>query len=162
MNRQSEEMSPEEIEQLVIAELEYMLYRQYRRQVLNIMTEDEFNNFVEERIDGLLYMQIFMHREATNEEINRLGEELLSIEGINHGRLITSEEAFEIMRERLGARQHLMTGLEATMFPPSYVVRIEKLFVFRDVYHKVNELENIDYITSQYNLIQEAFSNINR
>ena len=50
-------------------------------------------------------MQVFLINEATEEQIERFGEELRDIEGVNTVSFISREEAFNIMRSRFGERR---------------------------------------------------------
>lgn len=104
-------------------------------------------------------MQVFMVREATEADITRLREELRGIDGINDITPVTSEEAFEIMQNRLGDRRHLMAGHEPTMFPFSFIVTLTDLNLNDSVQYQISGLSNVDDITSRNDTIN-ALANI--
>ena len=94
-------------------------------------------------------MKVFIVNEATDEEVERVGEQLRRIEGINTITFVSREEAFNMMRSRLGDRQEAMDGLPPLMFPPAYMVTLTDLNLNASVQNEINQLDNISGIQSR-------------
>ena len=156
-----------ELELLIIEELELPEHPTAEQiESINIVSggEEVLNERGEINIEifkqMLLGITVSIEREASEEEIERIGEELRSIEGISEVNLTTPEEAFEIMRERLGERAELMDGIDSSMFPSMYFVRMVRLSVFEDVYSELNEIDNV--VISGTDMKKKLFSRVNR
>ncbi|MBQ6992567.1 MAG: permease-like cell division protein FtsX [Clostridia bacterium] len=93
-------------------------------------------------------MQVFIVTEATQDEIDEIGEKIRKINGVNQVTPVSQEDAYNQMKERLGDRQSLMEGLEPSIFKSSYLVTLTDLTLNSSVQNEINELENIDKITS--------------
>ena len=104
-------------------------------------------------------MQVFMEREATQEQINKLNEDLNKIEGINNVQLVTKEDAYNTMKERLGKNEKAIRGFTADIFSVSYMVTLTDLSLNNQVYDEISALENVREITNKRDTI-EALSNI--
>lgn len=105
------------------------------------------NHMVKE-IEAEQGMQVFIVTEATQDEIDEIGEKIRKINGVNQVIPVSQEDAYNQMKERLGDRQSLMEGLEPSIFKSSYLVTLTDLTLNSSVQNEINELENIDKITS--------------
>lgn len=112
------------------------------------------NHMVEE-IEAEQGMQVFIVTEATQEEIDEIGEKIRQINGVNQVTPVSQEEAYNQMKEKLGERQSLMEGLEPSIFKFSYLVTLTDLTLNSSVQNEINALENIDKITSSNETINK-------
>ncbi len=100
-------------------------------------------------------MQVFIVTEATQEEIEEIGEKIKNINGVNQVTPVSQEEAYNQMKERLGDRQSLMEGLEPSIFKSSYLVTLTDLTLNSSVQNEINALDKIDKITSSNDTINK-------
>ena len=92
-------------------------------------------------------MQVFIEEDATEEQIEKLGEEIKAIENVATAELISKEEAFNIMKSRYGD-EIVLAGFDAehNPFKVSYVVNLIDLEQNQQVVDAINELENVHKI----------------
>lgn len=100
-------------------------------------------------------MQVFIVAEATQEEIEEIGNKIRQIEGVGIVTPVTPEEAYNQMKERLGEKNWLMEGLEPSIFKSSYVVTLTELSLNSSVQNQINEMDKIDKITSSNETINK-------
>ena len=94
-------------------------------------------------------IQVFIKNDATDEEIEAVGEQIKQIEGVNKVTYVSRSEALEIMQDKVGERSYLLEGYEENNFlPASYKVTLTDLKLASQVESKINELDNIKKITS--------------
>ncbi len=113
-------------------------------------------------VDGLEKeqgMQIFMYPEATEDQIEKLKEDLSKIEGINTTTFISKEEGYNTMKKRLGKNSKAMDGFDIEAFEVSYVITLTDLSLNNQVYEAISKLENVKEIQNKSDTI-ETLSNI--
>ena len=107
-----------------------------------------FNHFITQ-VEGEQGIQAFILNDATQEEIDALGDEILAIDGVNTIEFVSKDQALEQMRDRLGEKANLLDGYDkVNIFPASYIVTLTDLNLSNDVRTKIEELENIKDIRS--------------
>jgi len=106
-------------------------------------------------------MQVFIVNAATDTEIEKVGEEIKQIDGVNKVEFISKEDAYNDAKKKLGDRGDLMEGLEPSIFAASYMVTLTDLNKNAEVQDKINQLDNIKKITSKDETINKL-SNIGR
>ncbi len=99
-------------------------------------------------------MQVFMEYEATEEEINKLNEDLNKIQGINSVTFVTKEEAYNTMKERLGKNEKAMSGFGPERFSVSYIVTLTDLELNNQVYNEISALEGVRTIQNKRETIE--------
>ena len=62
---------------------------------------ENINSFVKS-VEDAQGISVYLVNTATDEEIERVGEEILQIDGVRDAKYISKEEALEKMRDRLG------------------------------------------------------------
>ena len=105
------------------------------------------NNIVAE-VEDAQAIRIFAVQEATQEEIDKLGEEISKIEGVNKIEPKSAEDAYNDVKESLGDRQDVMEGLEVSAFSASYVITLTDLDLNETVQEQILKLDNVKRITS--------------
>ena len=99
-------------------------------------------------------MQVFMEYDATQEQINKLSEELGKIEGVNTVTFVSKEEAYNTMKKRLGKNEKALNGFTPDMFSVSYMVTLTDLSLNDQVYNTINELDTVREIQNKRDTIQ--------
>ena len=105
------------------------------------------NNIVAE-IEDSQAIRVFALQEATQEEIDTLGEQIRQIEGVNTIEPKTAEDAYNDVKEGLGDKQDLMDELSVSAFSASYVVTLTDLDLNESVQANIEKLDNVKRITS--------------
>ena len=100
------------------------------------------NHFVKQ-VEAGQGIQVYIENDATEEEIEKLEEQIKSIEGVNTTEFVSKEQALTQMKDKLGDRGYLLDGYEeANIFPASY------LKLSSNVQMQINDLANVKKITS--------------
>ncbi len=108
---------------------------------------ENINHFVDQ-IKSEQGFQVFLNKDATDEEIQKVGEEIKSLDGVSTAEYKDKEYALNTMKEKLGDRAELIEGYGPDYFPPSYVVTLTDLNMSKDVQNKIMEFDNVTKITS--------------
>ena len=113
-----------------------------------ILTEN-INHFVAE-VESAQGIQVFIVNEATQEQIDEVGEKIRALNGVSTTVFVSKEDALNQMKERFGDKQDLLAGYEENnIFPASYVVTLTDLSMSKDVQNQILTFENIKKITSK-------------
>lgn len=99
-------------------------------------------------------MQVFMEYSASEEDINKLKEDLNKIEGVNSVTFVSKEEAYNIMKERLGKNEKALRGFTPDMFSVSYIVTLTDLSLNNQVYDAVKSLDTVREIQNKGDTIE--------
>ena len=122
---------------------------------------ENINHFVDE-VESEQGIQVFVKNEATQEQIDELGEKIRNIDGVSTVDFVSKDEALEQMKERFGERQDLLDGYEGenNIFTASYVVTLtdltkseavqDQINTYTDVVKKINSKDEV--VTTLINL----------
>ena len=107
-----------------------------------------FNNFIKQ-VEAEQGIQAYITNDATDEEVETLGEEINALDGVNTIEFVSKEEALQHMKDRLGDKSYLLDGYDQNnVFPSSYVVTLTDLSKSSEVQSKISEMKNVKKITS--------------
>ncbi len=110
---------------------------------------ENINHFVAE-VESAQGIQVFINNDATQEQINEVGEKIRHIDGVSTTEFISKETALNQMKERFGEKQDLLSGYEENnIFPSSYVVTLTDLNKSKAVQDQILTIENVKKITSK-------------
>ena len=110
---------------------------------------ENINHFVAE-VEQAQGIQVFATDEATDEQIQKLGEDIQKINGVNTIEYRSKEAALDQMKERFSENEELLEGYdgENNIFTASYVVTLTDLNLSTQVQDEISKLENVKKITS--------------
>ena len=115
---------------------------------------ENINHFVDE-VESEQGISVFVKNEATQEQIDELGEKIRAIDGVNTVDFVSKDEALEQMKERFGERQDLLEGYEGenNIFTAYYVVTLtdltkskvvqDQISTYTDVVKKINSKDEV-------------------
>ena len=110
---------------------------------------ENINHFVQkmEQDQGI---QVFVNRDASDEEIEDVRTELNKINGISKIEYRSKEAALNQVKEMLGDHQELVSGLteEDNFLPASYIVKFTDLSQSEQVRQEIEKIDNIESIQS--------------
>ena len=110
---------------------------------------ENINHFVRE-VEDAQGIQVFATEEATDEQVQQLGEEIKKINGVNTIEYKSKEAALDQMKEKFSDNEELLDGYEGenNIFTASYVVTLTDLNLSGQVQDEISKLENVKKITS--------------
>lgn len=105
-------------------------------------------NYMLKEIESEQGMQVFMVKDATEEQITKLGEEIKQIEYVAKTTYVSKEEAFNIVKERYSEYNRFLEGysVEKNPFKVSYVVTLTDLSKSEEVRAQIEKLDNVNNI----------------
>ena len=107
-------------------------------------------DYIMTNIEEAQGMEVFIKDEATEEQIQTLGDKIRGLDGVHTVVFKTKEEALNQMKERLKDKSHLLAGFdENNIFPASYVVTLTDLHLSKDVQNQIMQIEGVKSITSR-------------
>lgn len=113
-----------------------------------ILTQN-INHFVSE-IESAQGIQVFINNDATQEQIDEIGEKLRALNGVSTIEFVSKEDALNQMKEKFGDKQELLSGYEENnIFPASYVVTLTDLTKSQEIQDQILTFDNIKKITSK-------------
>ena len=107
----------------------------------------------------------FIAKDASNEQIEQIGEAIKKIEGINTIKFVSKDEALNITKAKLKNNQKLLAGWETdNPFRASYVVTLTNLELSDEVQAELLKIENIADVNSKDSTIKAllTLANITR
>ena len=113
-----------------------------------ILTQN-INHFVAE-IESAQGIQVFINNDATQEQMDEVGEKLRALDGVSTVEFVSKEDALNQMKEKFGDKQDLLSGYEENnIFPASYVITLTDLTKSQEVQDQILTFDNIKKITSK-------------
>ena len=110
---------------------------------------ENINHFVSE-VESAQGIQVFVDNDATQEQIDELGEKLRKLDGVSTTEFVSKEDALNQMKEKFGDKKDLLAGYEENnIFPASYVVTLTDLNMSKSVQDQILTFENVKKITSK-------------
>ena len=118
---------------------------------------ENINHFVDQ-VKSEQGFQVFLKTDATDDEIQKVGEEIRAINGVSTAEYKDKTYALNTMKEKLGDKSELIEGYGEEYFPTSYVVTLTDLNLSKDVQSKILQIENVDKITSSDKTVSTLLS----
>ena len=111
---------------------------------------ENINHFVKE-IESAQGIQVFIKNEATQEQIEELGEKIRKIDGVSTIEYVSKEKALDQMKEKFGDKKDLLEGYEGenNIFTASYVVTLTDLNQSKTVQDQILTFDQVKKITSK-------------
>lgn len=112
-----------------------------------LMLGENINHFVDE-IKSEQGFQVFLTTDATDEEIQIVGEKIRALDGVNTIESKTKQDAINTLKEGFGDKADLLDELNSDVFSVSYVVTLTDLSLSEQIQNRISEFDNIKRITS--------------
>ena len=113
-------------------------------------------NHIMQEVEAQQGMQVFMHKEATEEQIKTLQEEINNLENVAKVTFISKEEAINSQLKRFGDNAKLLEAYTGENNPlgVSFLVNVTNLEKASEVESAIKGLENVKEVTLRTNTIQ--------
>ena len=115
-------------------------------------------NSVITQIESQQGIQIFIKEDATDEDIETLGNQIRAINGVNRVTFVSKEDALNSMKTTLGDESLFEGWDEENPFPASYFVTLTDLSFNDEVPSQIHKLDNVDEIESENTTINRLQS----
>ena len=112
-----------------------------------LMVSENINHFVDD-IKSEQGFQVFLTTDATEEQIEEIGEKIRNVNGVSTAEFKDKEYALNFMKEKFGDRADLIEGYGYDFFSTSYIVTLTDLKLSKDVQNEISSFENVKKITS--------------
>jgi len=113
------------------------------------------------QIESSQGFQVFATKEATEEQVKTLGEQIRAINGVSTAEYVSKQEGMNTMKERFKDKAGVLAGWEDPENNPltdSYIVKLTDLSLNEEVQSQVSNLENVKTITSSNKTITTLMS----
>ena len=111
-----------------------------------LMLGENINHFVDD-IKSEQGFQVFLTTDATDEEIQEVGEKIRALNGISTIEKKSKQDAINTLKEGFGDKADLLDELNAEVFSVSYVVTLTDLNLSKDIQNEILTFNNIKRIT---------------
>lgn len=108
---------------------------------------ENINHFVD-NLKADQGFSVFIKVDATQEEIDKVGEQIRAIDGVNTVDFVSKDDALNIMRERLKDTKGVLDGFDKELLKTSYTVTVTDLSKSKDIQNQINGIENVAKIES--------------
>ena len=117
---------------------------------------ENLNAFVENVADAQ-EIRVIIDNDATESEIEEVGNELLSIDGVKSAEFVSKDEALEYMKDMLG--DELIEGYsERNIFSVAYNVTLTDLKLNDEVQDSINQIPHVKKIVSSNQTISQIIN----
>lgn len=105
-------------------------------------------NYMVKEVESVQGMQVYIEKEATEEQIRELGEEIKNISYVAKTEFVSKADAFNIVKEQYKEYSKVLEPytVEKNPFKASYVVTLTDLSKSEEVRTQINELSNVSNI----------------
>lgn len=103
-------------------------------------------------------IQVYLDKNLTDEDIERVGQAINNCEGINSVIFQSKEQALEIMKEEWGEQGYLLEGLEENSLPNSYIIQLETIEYTDSVVNQIKGLKGIEDIKYYKDIVEKLMS----
>ena len=112
-----------------------------------LMLGENINHFVDD-IKSEQGFQVFLIKDATDEQIQEVGDKIRAINGVSTVEFKNKEYAMNFMKEKFGDKSELLDGYDYDFFSTSYIVTLTDLKLSKDVQNEILQFDNVKKITS--------------
>ncbi len=112
---------------------------------------ENINHFCKKKLNRHKEYKFLSKNEATQEQIEELGEKIRKIDGVSTIEYVSKEKALDRMKEKFGDKKDLLEGYEGenNIFTASYVVTLTDLNQSKTVQDQILTFDQVKKITSK-------------
>ncbi len=119
---------------------------------------ENINNMMKD-LESQQGMRVFIEKEATEENITKLGDTIKALDGVNKVEFISEEDALKDVKEQLDDKQYLIEGYDTdNPFRASYVVTLTDLSKSEQVKSEIEKMEFVGRVSSRDTTISALMS----
>ena len=111
-------------------------------------------NYIMKQVQQEQGIEVFILNDATDEEVNILGENIKSLDGVSTATFKSKQEALDSVKESFKEYPEAISGYENDyIFPASYVVKLTDLSKAEEVENAISEMNSVKDIRSSNDTI---------
>ena len=114
---------------------------------------ENINAFVE-NVAEAQEIRVNLKKNATESEIEEVGNEILAIDGVRNAEFVSKDDAIKYMEDLLGS-DAVEEYKERNIFPVAYNVTLTDLSLNDEVQNEINQIPQVDDIVSSNQLIAQ-------
>ena len=118
-----------------------------------LMLGENINHFVDE-VKSEQGFQVFLKTDATDEEIEEVGNKIRALDGVSTIDRKSKEDALNTMKERFGEKSSLLDGFNYERFSVSYVITLTDLSKSTEIQNEISKFDNIKTIQSSNQTVE--------
>ena len=92
--------------------------------------------------------QVFMKEDATQEEMDKVKEDIRALDGISTIEFISKEQGLNTMKEKLKDEKGVLDGFNVQKIKASYIVKVTDLERSKTIQSEVEKIDNVVKITN--------------
>ena len=116
-------------------------------------------NYMMKEVESEQGMQVFMYKNATEEQIQKLEDDIKKLDNVAKVTHVTKEEGLNSIKERFGENARLLdVYLENNPLGDSFVVQLTDLTKTEEVKANIENLDNIKEITAKDKVVNALIS----
>ena len=112
-----------------------------------LMLSENINHFVDD-IKSEQGFQVFLKTDATDKEIQEVGDKIRALDGVSTVEFKDKEYAYNFMKEKFGDSSDLLEGYGYDFYSTSYIVTLTDLRLSKQVQNEILQFDSIKKITS--------------
>lgn len=112
-----------------------------------LMLSENINHFVDD-IKSEQGFQVFLKTDATDEEIQAVGDKIRALDGVSTVEFKDKEYAYNFMKEKFGESADLLEGYGYDFYSTSYIITLTDLRLSKDVQNEILQFDSVKKITS--------------
>ncbi|MBR3697547.1 MAG: permease-like cell division protein FtsX [Clostridia bacterium] len=111
-------------------------------------------NYIMEQVKQQQGIEVFILNDATDEDVNILGEKIKKLDGVSTATYKSKQEALDSVKESFKDYPEAIAGYENDyIFPASYIVKLTDLNKAEEVENAIEEMESVKNIRSSNDTI---------
>jgi cell division transport system permease protein len=116
-------------------------------------------NHMAYQVESQLELKAFLKDGLTEEEINRIGEEIKSIDGVSSVVFESKEQALEKFKKQLGEKSYLLEGLEKdNPLPQSYIIKVKDANLIKNVADDIKGINGIEQVSYGQDVVEKLLA----
>ena len=116
-----------------------------------LVLSQNINHFVD-GIKSEQGFQVFIKTDATQEEIDEIGDKIRAIDGVSTAEFKDKEYALNFIKEKFGDKAYMVEGYGSDYYPTSYIVKLTDLSKSEEIQSEISQFPNVYRITSNNNV----------
>ncbi len=102
--------------------------------------------------------QVFMKEDATQEEMDKVKEQIQAIDGVSTTEFVSKEQGLNTMKEKLKDEKGVLDGFNVQKIKASYIVKVSDLELSKSIQEQINKFENVEKIKSSNETAEKLIS----
>ncbi|MGB9780517.1 permease-like cell division protein FtsX [Caldanaerobacter sp.] len=116
-------------------------------------------NHMAYQVESQLELKAFLKDGLTEEEINKIGEEIKSIDGVSSVVFESKEQALEKFKKQLGEKSYLLEGLEKdNPLPQSYIIKVKDANLIKNVADDIKGIKGIEQVSYGQDVVEKLLA----